>query len=115
MPDTHVLPDGSAFFVGSHPLPQTHWLYANHENIPPMPFRTGTSDDRRKAFNASVREAAKYAIRAATMNGKVEDFDPDAMVQNFVVGMLGYHTSNGLSGEAFGDPEPIPPQLSPTF
>lgn len=29
-----ILPDGSAFAVGSFPLPQDHWLYAPHEYEP---------------------------------------------------------------------------------
>ena len=43
----------------------------------------------------AVKEGARYAIRASTMNGKTEDFDPDAMVQNIVVGLLGYYPTLG--------------------
>ena len=76
-----------------------------------MPFRMGTADPRRQDFNELVRAAAKYAIRSATMNGQENDFDPDAMVQNFVVAMLGYHTPDGLSHDADVpdfDPSPVP-------
>ena len=38
----------------------------------------------------------------------IEDFDPDAMVQNFVVGMLGYHTSDALTNDEWALPDPIP-------
>lgn len=43
-----------------------------------------------------IREAGKYAVRSATMNGKEMDFDPDALLQNLVVGFLGYWTDDGL-------------------
>lgn len=108
-----ILPDGSAFMTGSFPLPTDHWIYTvgpdGFGSPPPMPFRMGTADPRRRDFNDKVRAAAKYAVRASTMNGKDQDFDPDAMVQNFVVAMLGYHTETGLSGEDWGNPDPIPP------
>lgn len=113
---TTILPDGSAFDVMSLPLPKDHWIYATdadgfHEP-PPMPFRMGYADPRREQFNEMVRAAARYAIKASTMNGQDSDFDPDAMVQNFVVGMLGYHTPDGLSGENWGNPDPVPEPYS---
>ena len=77
-----------------------------------MPFRMGTGDSRRKDFNKAIAAAAQYAIRASTMWGKDMDFDPDAMVQNFVVSMLGYHTPDGLCHDKDVpefDPVPIPP------
>jgi hypothetical protein len=92
--DAIRLPDGSGCFIGSFPLPKDHWLYAEHENVPPMSFKIGLSDERDR-LRAHVIESARYAIRASTMNGKIEDFDPDAMVQNFVIGMLGYFTPTG--------------------
>ena len=109
---TTILPDGSAFDVVSMPLPKDHWLYAGeYTGAPPMPFRMGTDDPRRHEFSQMVRAAAMYAIRAATMRGKETDFDPDAMVQNFVVGMLGYHTPDGLCHDKDVpefDPDPVP-------
>lgn len=93
------LPDGSAAFVASLPLPKTHWIYAEGRNEPPMPFGIGTSGNMtRKEFADKIREAARYAIRASTMNGKETDFDPDAMVQNMIVGMLGRWTEDGRRG-----------------
>ena len=98
--------DGSGFAVMSMPLPKGHWLTADGDNNPPMPLRIGTQEhgnrvwpavDNRQQAAEMVRAAARYAIRSATMNGQVTDFDPDAMVQQFVVGMLGYWTPNGLS------------------
>lgn len=103
-----ALPDGSGFATASYPLPKDHWLFAEGHNVPPMPFRMGTDDPRRQDFNKMVSAAARHAVRASTMNGKDADFDPDAMVQNFIVGMLGYHTADGLSGESWGNPEPVP-------
>jgi len=107
-----LLPDGSGFMTASFPLPKTHWLYAEPANgfdAPPMPLRMGSSDPRRQKLNAMVREAARYAVRAATMRGRDEDFDPDALVQNMVVGLLGYHTADGLSGlDEWANPKPVP-------
>lgn len=104
------LPDGSGFAVASFPLPPDHWLRRRHDNVPPMPFRLGTDDPRHADYVRKVSEAARYAIRAATMNGQHDDYDPDAMVQNFVVGMLGYHTPDGLNSSSWGNPVPVPPR-----
>ena len=92
-----ILPDGSAFTVASMPLPTDHWLYKdNGFEPPPMPMRMGTEDPERKAMEEKLRAAGKYAVRAATMKGVEMDFDPDALIQNLIVGMLGYHTDDGL-------------------
>lgn len=96
------LPDGSGAATMSMPLPQDHWLTKEGFNEPPMPFRLGTKDKQRQEWTDKIREAAKYAIRASTMNGREIDFDPDAMVQNMVVGMLGYYTVDGLEGSEIG-------------
>jgi hypothetical protein len=92
-----VLPDGSAFCTASWPLPKDHWLYAEGHDEPPMGLKMGEDDPRRKELVELVRAATQYAVRASTMNGKERDFDPDAMVQNMVVGLLGYHTPTGDS------------------
>lgn len=117
MSEPTILPDGSAFFTMSFPLPETHWIYQRDKDgftpPPPMPFRMGSDDPRRQQFNEMVRAAARYAIKASTRNGLEQDFDPDAMVQNFVVGMLGYHTDDGLDCEAWANPDPIPPLFPP--
>jgi hypothetical protein len=89
-----VLPDGSAFAVVSMPLPADHWLYAEGHDEPPMPLRIGQGEER-NVLAGHVRAAARYAIRGATMNGKEPDFDPDALVQNMIVGLLGYWTEDG--------------------
>lgn len=107
-----ILPDGSAFGVLSMPLPEDHWLYQRDEHgftgPPPMTFRM-EAGEAREQMAERIREAAKWAIRASTMCGRDEDFDPDAMVQNMVVGLLGYHTADGLSGEAWDTPAQVPP------
>lgn len=92
-----ILPDGSAFTTVSYPLPAEHWLYADAVNEPPMGMRTGTDDPRRVDLAEQIRAAGRYAVRCATMNGKEPDFDPDALVQQLVVGLLGYFTPDGLS------------------
>jgi len=111
-----ALPDGSGFATASFPLPKDHWLYANGYNVPPMPLRMGCDDPRRQEFNEMVCAAARYAIRASTMNGKHNDFDPDAMVQNMVVGLLGYHTDSGLSDlDDWANPKPVPLAFAERF
>ena len=109
------LPDGSGAAVVSFPLPDNHWLTAEHENVPPMPFRMGTDDPRRTEWKNAIRDAGKYAVRCATMNGADNDFDPDALVQNLVVGMIGYFTPDGFSSDAWANPEqPTPAILTDT-
>lgn len=101
--EMQALPDGSGFAVVSFPLRADHWLYEKAFAVPPMPFRLGTGPFREEVAE-KVRAAARYAIRASTMNGADPDFDPDAMVQNFVVGLLGYWTPDGLSTDAWANP-----------
>jgi hypothetical protein len=103
-----VLPDGSGCATMSMPLPNGHWLKEEGYNIPPMGLRMGIAHPDHAAMVERVRAAARYAIRASTMNGQVEDFDPDAMVQNMVVGLLGYWTTDGGSSETWDMPEPLP-------
>lgn len=61
-----------------------------------MPLQVGLSEERDQLASA-ITEAARYAVRASTMNGQEKDFDPDAMVQNMIVGLIGYWTSTGES------------------
>jgi hypothetical protein len=110
-----------AFATMSFPLRKNHWIYQKDDtpagfqsNVPPMPFRMGAhaltkvvleSDAgpltvlalSKWQFEHAIRAAGKYAVRCATMNGAEMDFDPDALLQNLVVGMLGYWTDNGLT------------------
>jgi hypothetical protein len=88
----NVLPDGSAFFTMSLPLPNDHWLYAPactewdsvRDEVADCPRPILTNESR-----SAVWVAAKYAIRASTMNGKDMDFDPDAMCQNIAYALCG--------------------------
>lgn len=92
-----ALPDGSGFAMASFPLPKAHWIYGR-TGKPPAPWITGTNETaKREAMAELIREVGRYAVRASTMNGKDMDFDPDAMLQNLVVGFLGYWTPDGTS------------------
>lgn len=113
-----LLPDGSGFATMPMPLPKDHWLFAEGDNIPPMPFRMGTGTDTvtlatrtglqtftREQFAEIIRAVGKYAYRANTENGKYEDQDPDSFLQNLVVGLLGYNTPTGLSADPEANPK----------
>ena len=114
-----ILPDGSAFAVVSTPLPENHWLYGDaskedeHGYEPsPMPFRMATGPSRSE-LQDKVRAAGKYALRASTSKGKEPDFDPDAVIQNLIVGLFGYHTEDGLFSDSWANPSPVPPLMDP--
>jgi hypothetical protein len=93
--DYFVRPDGTAAFVASLPLPSDHWSTAPGANEPPMPFRIGIGETRSRLVK-EIKAAARYAYRASSMNG-TRGIDPDALVQNFVIGMIGYYTEDGFS------------------
>lgn len=113
------LSDGSGFAIMSMPLRDDHWIYdkgPTNFNVPPMPLRLGSDEcvvieirqhnnvSRFRTFNCrelgqAIRDAGRYAVKTATMNGKEMDFDPDALTQNLIVGFLGYHTQDGLDHE----------------
>jgi len=114
--EMHALPDGSGFATASLPLPGDHWLTRKGNNLaPPMPLRLGTDHPEHKRMVQAIWAAAKYALRASTANGK-EDYDPDAVCQNMVVGLIGYHTSDGLSQlDDWSNPSPVPPLFDPKF
>lgn len=88
----YELPDGSGVAFGSMPLPKDHWLTApacelwdlirGEMSDCPVPILTRELESR-------VKEAARYAVRAATRCGKEMDFDPDAMVQDIVYALCG--------------------------
>lgn len=108
-----VLPDGHGFATASFPLPKDHWIYKDDGyEPPPMPLRMGTDHPKRVEMQKKIAAAARYAVRAATMRGQEMDFDPDALVQCMIVGLLGYHTPDALSGqEDWLNPDPAPPEL----
>lgn len=107
------LPDGSGCFTASFPLPKDHWLYAEPKNgydAPPMGLRMGAGPQRDEMAR-KIREAVKYAYRGCTMRGKEDDIDPDALLQNVVVGLLGYWTEDALSTDKWANPDPVPPLM----
>jgi hypothetical protein len=98
--------------VVSFPLPAGHWSTqggASGFNVPPMPWRVGEGPARTEMAE-TIRAAGRYAYRASTLNG-TEDMDPDALLQNLIVGLLGYWTADGLSSDAWANPDPVPPML----
>lgn len=119
-----VLPDGSGFAIMPMPLPKDHWSTQKSDDYepPPMKFRMGTREhavvaifpnagypDRmqhleREQMAAIIRAAGKYAYRACTMQGRATDIDPDALLQNLVVAMLGYWTADGRSSDDWANP-----------
>ncbi len=105
-PET-VLPDGSAFFTASFPLPKDHWLYAprdewDHERDDYAELPSPILDRSQKD---AVVAAVRYAVRGATMCGKEMDFDPDALVLNAVYALCG-PVSETASAQA-EQPEPV--------
>ena len=86
------LPDGSAFGCISLPLPKDHWIFKSscHEWDS---IRDTTADTPYPILTHQLEKyivtAARYAIRSATLNGKEMDFDPDALIQNFVYALCG--------------------------
>ncbi|MDE2104641.1 MAG: hypothetical protein KGL39_45820 [Patescibacteria group bacterium] len=97
------LPDGSGFMIGEFPLPKDHWLLRDGDNRVPMRLRVGINSPYRKQLEWVFRAAVRYGLRVSTMNGK-EALDPDALVQNVIVGALGVATPDG-TGEEFQNPE----------
>ena len=130
------LPDGSGFALLAMPLLPTHWCYGDPAcerdgfEPPPMPLRLGMrgyifinglalpdgGKVTRERFAKWIRAAGRYAYRKATMNGTKPDLDPDALLQNLVVGLLGYWTETGLSEDEWANPardecgNAVPPQ-----
>ena len=111
-----ALPNGEdCFATASFPLPKDHLLTVKGSNTPPMVMRMGAGPERDEMVQ-KIWAAGKYAVRAATMNGREDDFDPDALCQNLVVGMLGYFTADGLSHDLpDDDPCPVPPLFFPKW
>lgn len=100
--DVTVLPDGSAFAVGSFQLPRDHWLYVPRSAWDserdeyaecPRPILTN-------AQRGAVIAAARYAIRGATMCGREMDFDPDALVLNVAYALCGPAGGARLTADA---------------
>ena len=82
------LPDGSGFATASFPLPKTHWIYAEHDNVAPSPIVQSCGANE-AWWRQKITAASRYAVRCSTRNGKEMDFDPDALVQNMLYALLG--------------------------
>ena len=81
-------PEGHIAMVVSFPLPKNHWIFQEHKE-PPAPLDM-VSIEERMLLESKFKDVIKYAVRA-TIGSKDMDFDPDAMIQNFMVGMFGYY------------------------
>lgn len=80
------------------PLDDDHWVFEDCGE-PPAPFRMGVKTSARNFMRMFIVRAAKYAVKASTMSWKANSFDPDALVQNMVIGFLGYKTEDGRPSE----------------
>jgi len=82
-------PDGHTAMVVSFPLRKTHWIFQD-SGEPPKPLDMASTEER-MFLESKFKDVVKYAVKCSTMSGKYMDFDPDAMIQNFMVGMFGYY------------------------
>ena len=73
-----------SFMTASLPLPDDHWIYDKEPDDSPPPCIKEKDNTEKE-----IIEAARWAIRGATMDGKEMDFDPDALVKNIVYSLLG--------------------------
>jgi hypothetical protein len=113
MSEAIELPDGSGVSIGSLPLPKDHWIYQsdNNREIPLVNLSLLEIDEaQRSVLEAELREALKYAIRGATFNGRDENFDPDALLQNFRVAVFGYYPLRD-NGASAGSSEAVTPPI----
>ena len=84
--------DEPTFLTAEMALPPDHWLHApqcpdwdaERDTAADLPLPVLANDQR-----LAVKAALRWAIRAATMNGKEMDFDPDALVQNAIYALCG--------------------------
>lgn len=102
------LGDGSGFATMSIPLPEDHWLYVTDEKgftpRPHYPMRAGGGSKARSYLSRIIAEhGGQYGVKCATSNGRIEDFDPDALVRNIEIGLFGVFTEDGLHSSDAGD------------
>jgi hypothetical protein len=91
----------------SVPLPEDHWLYVTDaDGFTPRahyPMRAGSGSKARDYLSRIIAEhGGQYGVKAATSNGRENDFDPDALVRNIEIGLFGVFTSDGLNGMGDG-------------
>jgi hypothetical protein len=82
----------SGFAVVSFPLPEDHWLYA--PNVGGWDATRGCPADLPlpvldNSHREAVKQAVRWALRGATMNGTESNFDPDALVLNAAYALCG--------------------------
>lgn len=114
------LGDGSGFATASFPLPEDHWLYETtpegYTPRPHYPMRAPGQSKARDYLSRMIAEhGGQYGVKAATMNGRELDFDPDALVRNIEIGLFGVFTADGLNGMGDGhlfDPIDTSPTLA---
>jgi hypothetical protein len=70
-------------------LADDHWLTQPGDNVPPAPVLKATSDKKRAELVTAIREAGMFALRTVSENGRVAAFDPDALLQNLALALLG--------------------------
>src|SRR5437016_14125564 len=102
-------------------VPASHWLGVEGHNEPPAPIKMGKSDKLTLHFSRPVndgmgsellfskgnysrgemeeflRDAARFAVRYATDNGRNISFDFDLFVQLLALGLFSYNTTDGES------------------
>lgn len=92
---------GSGFAVLSLELPKDHWLYTTTEDgfTPPAPWPLLYPGHTlaREYLSRELQPGVQYGIKTVTYNGREDDFDPDAMVNQILNGIFGVHTSTGRS------------------
>lgn len=81
-----------------YPRDPQHWIYQPLPTFPPMGMRTGLGHNPtfRYALNKALVEAVHYAIQIATRGGTELPLDVDRIVQNTMVGLFGFNTTDGL-------------------
>jgi len=92
------LPDESGMMIGELDLPEDHWLF-DEPGSPPMGSKLGTDSAVYHERTSKLIAAGKYAIRASILDTSEVGFDPDAFIQNLVVGLHGYATPSGDKGD----------------
>ena len=70
-------------------LADDHWLTQPGDNVPPAPVLKATSDKKRAELVTAIREAGMFALRTVSENGRTATFDPDALLQNLVLALVG--------------------------
>lgn len=70
-------------------LSDGHWLTQPGDDVAPAPVLKASTDKKRAELVTAIREAGMYALRTVSENGRTAAFDPDALLQNLVVALMG--------------------------